>query len=798
MNTVPLPPTPFLGREQDLQQVVDLVRRPEVRFLTLTGPAGIGKTRLALQAAAELRDDFPDGVFVVPLAALPDPELVPSAIAETLGIREERGQSVRERLRSFLAAKQLLLVLDTLDHLAAAAPTVGALLETAPGLTVVATSRVALRLRAEREYALPPLDVPRRDSPPSPEQLSQVAAVQLFIARAQAVTADFTLDHETAPAVAELCWRLDGLPLAIELAAARVGMLSPQAMLAQLAPRLPMPTGDARDAPERPRTLHNTIAWSFDLLEPEEQHVFQRLAVFGGGMTLESAAAVANPDGQRDIVGSLQRLVEQSLLRQEVGPEGESRFRMLEPLRDFGLHHLSAAGAVEEARARHAAFFLALAQEAAPSLHGPTQRAWLGRLATEHDNLRSALAWALTHQPETALRLAAALHWFWFYRGHLSEGGDWTERALASGASAPPEVRVRALNGSSAFARERADTQTAAYRAEEAFAVARSVGDRSGEGWARVNLGMIAAQRGEWQRAAALHTEAEAQFVSIGERHGAAEAIYHQALVAGLAGDGDRQRALLERSLAESRASGGGIQAAWILSSLGHDALEQGDLDRARPLLEEALATARDFRFGMLEGNALLGLVEVTAQQGDVDLTATYLHDAEVTYREMEYGLNLAYGLNEFGYLALDHGNAERACTLFTEALGLARDFGDQAARTGFLHSLGDALRAQGDAGGAARQYQAGLLRAQGAHDARVATECLTGIAGLATQFGRHAVAARLFGAVETLRETVGPPGSPYAEERQAQDMAAVRDALGTEAASGRGSPVGRCRWRLR
>jgi hypothetical protein len=198
-------------------------------------------------------------------------------------------------------------------------------------------------------------------------------------------------------------------------------------------------------------------------------------------------------------------------------------------------------------------------------------------------------------------------------------------------------------------------------------------------------------------------------------------------------------------------------------------------------LLEEALATAREFRFRMLEGNALLGLVEVTAQQGDVDLTATYLHDAEVTYRDMEYGLNLAYGLNEFGYLALDHGNPERAYTLFNEALGLARDFGDQAARTGFLHSLGDALRAQGDAGGAARQYQAGLLRAQGAHDVRVATECLTGIAGLATQFGRHEVAARLFGAVETLRETVGPPGSPYAEERQARDMAAVRDALGTE-----------------
>jgi predicted ATPase len=783
-NNLPLQPTPFLGREHEVEQVVALVRRPEVRFLTLIGPGGTGKSRLAVQAAAELLDDFADGVYFVPLASLTDPALVLATIATTLGMREEGGQPLGERLRDFLAGKQLLLVLDNFEHLVEAAARVGDLLATAPGLKVLATSRMPLRLRAEREYAVPPLGLPRRKPPPTLEQLSQFEAVRLFIDRAQAVKDDFAIDNDNAPAVAEICHRLDGLPLAIELAAARIRMLPPQAMLSRLEQRLPMLTGGARDAPERQRTLRNTIAWSYDLLKPEEQQVFRQFAVFAGGITLESAEAVANPDGQLDVFGGLERLVEQSLVRQEVGLEGEPRFAMLETIREFGLEQLEASSEAEEARAQHAASFLALAEEAAPALHGRKQLAWLERLESEHDNIRTALGWSLTREPETAIGLVAALHWFWFYRGHLTEGRDWTERALATGVTATPKVQVRALNWSSGFAWERADYATATSRAEDALALARSVDDGSGEGWALINLGIVAGQLGDWKRAAALNAEAEARFLSIGERSGAAAAIYNQGLSAGDAGDMDRQQAFLERSLAESQAIGDRIQSSWTLSSLGAHELERGNLDRARTLFEEALAIAREFRFVLIEAGALHGLAEVTGKQGDVNQATAYLNDAEAKYRELGHGLYLAYGLNGFGYLALAQGNHERARSLFEEAVSLARDLGESAAIAGFLHSVGDAVRASGDHKGAAVRYREGLILAQEAQDLISVTDCLTGFAGLAAESGRYEQAARLFGAVESLRESVGTPGSGYPKERQSLDMANIRDALGNEAES--------------
>ncbi|MDF3041731.1 MAG: hypothetical protein K0Q71_4437, partial [Thermomicrobiales bacterium] len=681
------------------------------------------------------------------------------------------------------------------EHLAAAAPAVAELLATSPGLKVLTTSRMPLRIRAEREYAVPPLGLPRRKPPPAPEQLSQFEAVRLFIERAQAVKADFTIDNEMAPAVAEICWRLDGLPLAIELAAARVRMLPPQAMLTRLEHRLPMLTGGARDAPERQRTLRNTIAWSYDLLKPEDQVLFRRLAAFAGGATFEAVEAVANADGSLDVFGGLERLLEQSLLRQDVGPEGEPRFSLLETIREFGLEQLEAQGESEDAQARHAGFFLTLVEEAAPALHRPTQRAWLERLETEHDNIRAALGWSLTHEPEAALRIAAALFWFWYYRGHLTEGRDWIERALATGASASPEVRARVLNWSSAFAWERADYTTATSRAEEALALARSVDDPSSEGWALVNLGAVASLLGDRKRAATLQVEAEERFRSGGDRHGASAAIYNQGGEAGWVGDLDRQQALYERSLAESRAIGDRIVASWTLGSLGHHELRRGHLERARTLLEEALSIMREFGFVLIEADTLLGLAEVAGEQGDADHTETYLQEAEARYRDLGHGLYLANGLDSIGYVALDQGNHERARRLIEEALGLAQDSGGPVASAGFLHSLGDVLRASGDHSGAAVRYREGLILAQETDEARVVTDCLTGLAGLGVEAGHHEAAARLFGAVETLRETVGLPGSRYELERQAQDMATIRETLGPEVdsetrAAGRALPL--------
>ena len=358
----------------------------------MTGPGGTGKTRLALQAAAELLDDFADGVFFVPLAALSDPDLVPHAIAGALSVHEESDQPLVDRLKDFLAAKQVLLVLDNVEHLVDAAPVVGELLGVAPKLKVLVTSRVPLRLRAEREYPVPPLGLPRRKPPPTPEQLSQYEAVRLFIERAQAVKPDFAVDNANAPALAEICHRLDGLPLAIELAAARVRMLSPQAMLARLEQRLPMLTGGARDAPERQRTLRDTIAWSYDLLEPDEQVLFRRLAVFVGGATFEAVEAVANPDGDLDVFGGLERLLEHSLLRQEEGPEGEPRFTMLETIREFGLEQLAQNDEETEARNRHVVLFQALIENSDEELSGPDQSSWFARLDADHDNLQLAMS----------------------------------------------------------------------------------------------------------------------------------------------------------------------------------------------------------------------------------------------------------------------------------------------------------------------------------------------------------------------------------------------------------------------
>src|SRR5215207_3937537 len=430
LHNLPVQPTPFLGREAVLKDIAALLLRPDFRLLTLVGPGGSGKTRLALQAAADRLDDFVDGVFFVPLAPLTEPELVPSAITAALGVREEAERSYLDRLQSALAQKHLLVVLDNVEHLVEAAPVVGDLLAAIPGLSVLATSRVPLHLSAEREYPVPPLELPRREPPLPFAQLSQFESVRLFVDRAQAVRPDFMLDDETAPVVAEICRRLDGLPLAIELAAARVRVLPPHSLLARLDRRLPLLTGGPRDAPARQRTLRDAIAWSYDLLEPNEQTLFRRLAVFAGGCTLEAAEAVGNVGGDLDVLGSLEQLVAQSLVRQAEELGLQPWFGMLETIREFALDRLQAAGEGDEAAARHAGFFLALAETAEPHLRSPDEPAWPGRLEAEHDNLRVALAWALPgRDPRSGARAAAALWRFWVHRGHLAEGRRWLELA---------------------------------------------------------------------------------------------------------------------------------------------------------------------------------------------------------------------------------------------------------------------------------------------------------------------------------------------------------------------------------
>ncbi|MDF3043223.1 MAG: hypothetical protein K0Q71_5929 [Thermomicrobiales bacterium] len=388
-NNLPVQPTPFLGREEQVAQVVHLLRREDVRLVTITGPGGVGKTRLGLQATADLLEHFPDGVWFVDLSVLNDATLVPSAIAGVLGVREA-GSGLTERLGSVLRGKRLLLVLDNFERVIDAAQTVSDLLACAHGLKVLVTSRTSLHISGEREYPLLPLSVPEPTRLPSIEQLSQYEAVRLFVERAQAVKPDFTLTSANASAVAEICHRLDGLPLAIELAAAYVRLLPPHALLQRLEKRLPLLTRAARDVPARQQTMGNAIAWSHDLLTQEEQIHFRRLAVFPGGCTLEAAEVVVNQEGMRDVFTGIAALVDKSLLRQ-AGAEDEPRYVMLETVREFGLERLAASGEEAATRDRHAEFFRDLSERR--DLKNFDQ-AWLDGIAREHDNLRAALGWS--------------------------------------------------------------------------------------------------------------------------------------------------------------------------------------------------------------------------------------------------------------------------------------------------------------------------------------------------------------------------------------------------------------------
>src|SRR5215204_6275239 len=436
LNNLPLQPTPLIGREKEASEVCDLLRGDETRLLTLSGPGGTGKTRLALQAAADLLDDFPDGTFFVPLATLSEAELFLFTVAETLGVRETGEQPLDESLNDYLSERRLLLVLDNFEQVLGAAPTVTEMLAGAPKLKVLATSRAPLGLYGEKEYAVPPLSVPDVRHLPDFKTLSQYEAVRLFIERAKSAKADFEVTDESAPAVAEICVRLDGLPLAIELAAARIKMLPPKAILQRLSSRLKLLTGGARDLPVRQRTLRGAIEWSHTLLGDGEKTLFARMAVFSGGRTLEAVEAVCDAQGDLpvDSFEGVSSLLDKSLLRQEEGPNGEPRFVMLETVHEFAREKLGKSAEAEEIKRVHAQYFLALAEEARPELRGPNQLEWLERLEAEHDNMRAALSWALERKEvEVALRLGGALGWFWWMRGYYSEGRRWLEDALANG-----------------------------------------------------------------------------------------------------------------------------------------------------------------------------------------------------------------------------------------------------------------------------------------------------------------------------------------------------------------------------
>ncbi len=670
-TTLPVPLSGVIGREQELADLTALLA--QTRLLTITGPGGAGKTRLAVEVAQSRRAAFADGVCFVDLAPLTDPTLVSTAIAQALRVQEQPGLPLLERIVAALGTKQVLLVLDNFEHLLAAASDVGRLVQMAPALTLLVTSRAPLRLRGEQEYPLAPLPLPERAA--TPAALAANPAVQLFVARARAVRPDFTLTEANGAAVSAICSRLDGLPLAIELAAARIRALPPATLLGRLEQRLPVLTGGARDVPARQQSLRAAIAWSYDLLSADEQRLFRGLSVFAGGCTLAAAEAVCNAAGDIDVLDGLSSLVEHSLLRQGTGADGEPRYTMLETIREFACEQLAASGEAGTVQAGHARWCLSLAQAANPAPY-PTavSPAWQARLAVEHDNLRTALAWGLTAAAddggEQVLQLAGLLSAFWHVTGQLSEGRRWLGLALGAGAQASAASRAVALAGEAVLAGFQDDRGGAHEQFAAALALWREVDEPRGVAFALSHWGLTHPER---DRRRAILEESIALWRRTGDAWGLTMALHMLANVVAVGGDLASAVAAAEEAFAVARAQQDPLWLAQTTRRLGQLAVAQHDVRRGEALLREALAWMR--------------------QQGDlthllwtlVDLLplALVAHDLERVRAYGEEALQLADALGDHRYSAAIYAflglteqldrQEERAAERFAQCLQAAQ-----------------------------------------------------------------------------------------------------------------------------
>jgi predicted ATPase/class 3 adenylate cyclase len=636
-TNLPVERTSFVGREREVARVIDLLRRPGL--LTLTGPGGSGKTRLALQAARELLHEYPDGVFFVELAPITDPDLVASSISDAVGARAEGLRPVLPTLKDHVRDREMLLVLDNFEQVLEAASHVAELLGVAPQMRILATSREPLHVTGEQELAVPPMTLPDPADPP--DGINESESVGLFTQRASAADPEFRITDANGAAVAELCRKVDGLPLAIELAASRIKLLSPQAILERLEHRLELLTGGPVDMPARQRTLREAIAWSYDLLDEPERTLFRRLSVFAGGWTLEAAESVANREGElgQDVLEVLGSLIDKSLVQRVPTSSDAMRFGMLETIRQYGAEQLDAAGEIEPMRERHATFFSEVAEAAAPHLRGLEQKRWLDGLEIEHDNLRALLRSVIdAGEAKIGLRVVGALWRFWHLYGHLAEGRRWTEQMLAlAGASSRTGERVAALTALGGLTYWQVDVPDVRRAYEEALTIARELGDRWAVAEGVYNLSFAHVLEGDFPGAVALVEEARTMFEELGSRRGIADTTGVLAIVARLEGDLPRARVLAEESLRLSRGSGDRFGTTDSLHVLGRTALAEGDLTTAGSVFLEALANNEQVgnRTGM--GIVLDNLAAKASAEGN-HLRALRLAGASAAIKEAAGG----------------------------------------------------------------------------------------------------------------------------------------------------------------
>jgi predicted ATPase/serine/threonine protein kinase len=681
LNNLPVQRTAFIGREHEAAALRHLLSRVDVQLVTLTGPGGIGKTRLALQVAADAGTaEFPGGLCFVPLSAVSDPALIASTIAQALGMRETVNQSPQESLKEYVRTldQPMLLVLDNFEHLVSAAPVITQLLTTGPMLKVAVTSQAPLHVYGEHEFPVPPLALPNLKNIPPLEVLSRLPAIALFVERAQAVKREFALTRENAPAVAAICARLDGLPLAIELAAARIKLLSPAAMLARLESRLNLLTGGARDLPTRQQTLRSTVDWSYGLLNASEQTLFRRLSVFAGGCTLEGAEAVCDTksDLGLDIFDGMASMVDKSLAQQVEQVDAETRFLMLSTIREYALERLAESHDEAATRRAHAAYYLVLAEEGAEDVVAHPE--WLDRFEIEHDNFRLALEYLIkTGDAEWGLRLGAALFRFWETREHLTEGRDAIARLLAlEGTAARPKLRARLSFAAAVLAGEQGDYSSARQLFEESLETCLELNDTRGVAVALNALAVNARDRGDLPAASLLFERCVAIWKDLGDSADIARALSNLANVTKLQGEYARASSLYDECLTIFRQVGDGAGAAWTLNYLGDVAREKADFVAARSFCEQSLSEFRRLRDSWGIASTLSDLATLSCDQGNNAEARRLYGESIELFQELGHKRGIARALECLAASAAAQSKAEQSLHLAGAAAALRQRLG--------------------------------------------------------------------------------------------------------------------------